>query len=129
MSQLSEVVMIDDDPEECELFKILAGQEWPAVAVTCIDQQPAAWSYLEQAEPLPRLLVVDVRMRGETTLELVRRIKQEERLKQIPVVILSGTEEHRETYLEAGVEAFQLKPDGLEEYFALIRGFRALYLL
>ena len=79
----------------------------------------------QQQQHLPRLpdcLISDIRMPGMDGLELVRRIRTEERLSIIPVVLLTakGQIQDRIAGYEAGADAYLSKPFSPEELLAIV---------
>lgn len=70
-----------------------------------------------QAETLPNLIMMDVRMPKMTGYEACREIKADERLKDIPVVFLSakGQDEEIQAGLEVGATEYILKPFAPED--------------
>ena len=79
----------------------------------------------QQHQPPPRLpdcLISDIRMPGMDGLELVRRIRTEERLSIIPVVLLTakGQIQDRIAGYEAGADAYLSKPFSPEELLAIV---------
>ena len=67
----------------------------------------------------PDLIMMDVRMPRLTGYEACRQIKQNEALKDIPVVFLSakGQEDEVQTGIEAGAVAYILKPFAPDELY------------
>ncbi len=65
----------------------------------------------------PDLIMMDVRMPKMTGYEACRRMKSEDKLKDIPVIFLSakGQDEEIQTGIEAGAIAYILKPFAPEE--------------
>jgi len=68
-------------------------------------------------EKLPDLVITDVRMPRMTGYEACRQIKQDERARHIPVVILSakGQDEEIEMGRESGADDYLLKPFAPDE--------------
>ncbi len=74
--------------------------------------------------PMPNLLLLDLKLRRVSGLELLRWIRQSPALRSLSVVVLSGTA--RETDLnrayELGIEAYIVKPVGLKEFSTTLTG-------
>jgi CheY-like chemotaxis protein len=64
---------------------------------------------------LPRLLVLDHKMRGLTGLEVLAAIKHHDALRHLPIVILSSSEipSDHATAIALGAEAYLIKPTNL----------------
>jgi len=64
------------------------------------------------AEPLPQVVLLDLKLPRISGLEVLRRIKADERTKPVPVVVLSGSEWGRDIdeSKRLGAETFIVKP-------------------
>lgn len=77
--------------------------------------------YLSSLEPdaeLPQAIVSDLRMPLCDGLELLRKVKQDLRWQQIPVILFSTSSTHADisTALQLGVQAFFTKPGTYQEF-------------
>lgn len=80
------VVVADDDADfrELVIFKLTqAGYEIDAV---CDGAQ--AWATISEAPP--RLAVLDVMMPGLSGLDVLRKVREDERTKTVPVILLTA---------------------------------------
>ena len=102
---MSTVLVVDDEPEVGRLLKILFELEDHQVVLisTYGEVMPAV------RQILPDVVIMDLRVQGRETLELVRQMRREEKVAHIPVVMTSGTDCHRRC-VEAGADLFVLKP-------------------
>jgi len=69
-------------------------------------------------EGIPKLILLDLRMPKVDGLEVLQRIKKDERTKKIPVVILTSSKEDKdivESY-ELGVNSYVSKPVEFDEF-------------
>ncbi|MCA8911546.1 MAG: response regulator [Planctomycetes bacterium] len=69
------------------------------------------------------LLLLDIRMPKVSGVEVLRRIKGDEQLKLLPVIILTTTDDPREvrTCHELGCNEYITKPVGYEQFVEVIR--------
>ena len=65
-----------------------------------------------QAHPLPKLIVMDIKMPGLTGFEVLEWIKHDALLRRIPVIIVSSSEspEDINRAYELGANAYMIKP-------------------
>ena len=63
-------------------------------------------------QPLPQLVLLDLHLPGMHGLEVLRRMKSDRRLKRIPVVVLSGSQNDRDIHqaMRLGANAYLIKP-------------------
>jgi DNA-binding response OmpR family regulator len=67
----------------------------------------------------PTLVLMDVHSEGGDTLDILRAIKADESLQTVPIVMTSGMDRSVEC-LDAGADAFLLKPFRPDELIALV---------
>lgn len=102
---MSTILVVDDDPEVGRLLTILLELEGHQVILV-----PAYQEVLPVLRrDLPDAVVMDLRIQGQETVELVRQMRREDELAHIPVVMTSGTDCQRRC-VEAGADLFVLKP-------------------
>lgn len=83
------------------------------------------------AEHLPQLILVDLNMPRMGGLELMRRLRGDERLRYIPTVVLTSSDEERdivESY-QLGANAYVRKPVAVEEFFEATRALGMFWLV
>ena len=73
--------------------------------------------------PLPQLILMDIMLPGEDGLSLLRRLKQDERTSEIPVIMLTakGTKYDKVLGLDVGADDYVTKPFGVMELIARIK--------
>ncbi|WP_128547793.1 response regulator [Larkinella soli] len=130
MEKNKEILLIDDDPEECELLLLILKSQWPDYELLCLETSQQVWDFLEKAKLLPALILMDVNLQGETSLELLGRMKADPRFKKVPVLVLTGSDNQRyvELFLQAGANAYLHKPAQLKEYKTLLMAIRTQWL-
>ena len=102
---MSKILVVDDDPEVGRLLRIIFELEGHQVTLVPVYQE--VMPVLRRG--LPDVVVMDLRIQGRETIELVRQMRQEKKLAHIPVVMTSGTD-CRERCVEAGADSFVPKP-------------------
>ena len=124
------IVLVDDEASiRSALGQFFREQQYhvttcPDGATTLTTLQSGQPQQPQQQPPprLPDCLISDIRMPGMDGLELVRRIRTEERLSIIPVVLLTakGQIQDRIAGYEAGADAYLSKPFSPEELLAIV---------
>jgi len=102
---MKRIVIVDDDPQMGHLLRLLFEMEGYEVFVA--RQYQDILPTIRQAQP--DVVLMDVRVQGRETLDLLREMRRDENLARIPVVMTSGMNCQREC-LEAGANRFILKP-------------------
>jgi len=113
------ILLVEDHP------KIRLNTTWQlreeGYAVQDADSPEAALEILAQQPELPDLLLLDVRFPGRTGIDLIRQLRDEERLP--PTIIISGEASMSETIeaVRLGVYDFIEKPYTRERLLQSVR--------
>lgn len=81
---------------------------------------------MTESAPNPSLLILDLHLPGQSGLDVLRWVREQPRLKQLPVVLLSSDvdpELCRRAY-ESGVNCFLVKPTKFNELVELVKGLK-----
>jgi len=86
------------------------------------DGQEALNILLTSGEPLPELLILDLRLPKIHGLKVFAELRRQERTKALPVLILTSSDdpEDRETCFKLGAIAYLIKPLELNELKRLL---------
>jgi two-component system, OmpR family, phosphate regulon response regulator PhoB len=112
------VLVVEDDPDISTMLEYtLANKDCQVIAVG--DCQSAL---RELAGPAPNLILLDWMLPDMSGIELLRRMRREPRLREIPVIMLTarGEEADRVRGLESGADDYVVKPFSLRELKARI---------
>jgi two-component system response regulator len=71
----------------------------------------------------PSVILLDIKMPRMNGLEVLTRLREDERLKLIPVVILSSSREESDLARswDLGVNAYVIKPVDVDQFFEAVR--------
>jgi two-component system phosphate regulon response regulator PhoB len=112
------VLVVEDDPDIGAMLEYtLTNAECQVIAVN--DCQSAL---RELAGPVPNLVLLDWMLPDMSGIELLRRLRREPRLREIPVIMLTarGEEADRVRGLESGADDYVVKPFSIRELKARI---------
>jgi two-component system response regulator len=112
------VLIVDDRPEDIELTEMALSMLDHDIGTERVFTGEQALDFLKAAEHLPAMILLDLKMPGMGGIETLRRIRADERLKNIPVVIVTCSilESDMQTSLEAGAAGFVHKAIRLHEF-------------
>lgn len=102
------VMIVEDEPNIVESLSFVFSREGWQVAAA-LDGDTAIERLL--SEP-PDVLVLDVMIPPHSGFEVLKRVRSEASLKNLPVLVLTakGQEQDRHTALRLGADAFVTKP-------------------
>lgn len=73
--------------------------------------------------PIPDIVLLDLKLPGIDGLDVLRQVKQAERLKRIPVIILTSSKEEGDRALsyDLGANSYLVKPVSFEGFMEVVR--------
>ena len=130
MTELRSILLAEDNPKDVELTLTALGEHNLANEVVVARDGEEALDYLlrrgrfaMRAEGNPAVVLLDLKMPRVDGLEVLRRIKSDEVLRNIPVVMLTSSREERdliESY-RLGVNAYVVKPVAFDQFVEAVR--------
>ena len=130
MDVLGRILLVEDDPKDVELT-LTALDEYNLAneVVVAIDGEQALdylyyrGKFMQRAPVNPAVLLLDLKLPKIDGLEILRQIKSDEKLKMIPVVVLTSSREEKDLVAsyKLGVNAYVVKPVGFHEFVNAIK--------
>ncbi|NQE06133.1 putative methanogenesis regulatory protein FilR2 [ANME-1 cluster archaeon GoMg1] len=96
------ILLVEDDPGDQKLIKVSLKNQKIANELYIVGSGEEAMEFLyhrgnySAETPLPDLILLDLKMPGMGGKEFLRRIKQDEKMKKIPVVILTSSDSEKD---------------------------------
>jgi CheY-like chemotaxis protein len=130
MTTLGRILIVEDDPNDVELtLTALADYNLANEVVVTRDGQQAL-DYLHcraefSTRPTgnPAVILLDLKMPKVSGLEVLQQVKSDERLKMIPVVVLTSSNEEKDMMrsYSLGVNAYVVKPVDFHEFVNAVK--------
>jgi CheY-like chemotaxis protein len=114
-----QLLLVDDSPDDVELARAVLADYWPADKIVVVRDGAEACDYLQRqgehaGRPAgnPALILLDIKMPRMDGLELLRTVKTDDRLKVIPVIMLTSSREDRDVHdsYRHGCNGYIVKP-------------------
>jgi len=112
VGQLEKMILIvDDSPTDIELTSMALEATGRAIRVRSAMDGQSALAMLKDELEVPTLVLLDLKMPGMDGIEVLRKIRAENRLKEIPVVVVtsSSLESDRAAAIAAGASGYLQK--------------------
>ncbi|MBX3216813.1 MAG: response regulator [Labilithrix sp.] len=130
-----EIVLVEDSDEDAELTLRALNRRNFANAVHRLADGAAALDFFfhpdASAKPPPRVVLLDLKLPKVSGLDVLRRLKSEERTRTMPVVILTSSKEDRdltEAY-RLGANSYIVKPVEFDKFVQAIETFGMYWML
>ena len=112
------ILIVDDRPDDALLTEMALKEALTVFRIESVTSGERALEHLRQMPELPSIILMDLKMPGIGGLETVRRIRADDRLKDIPVLILTGSTLESDVLAarEAGATGFVHKNIRLNQF-------------
>ncbi len=117
-----EVLLVEDNASDIELTLRALQKRNLANRVVVARDGVEALELLGRPAPLPKVVLLDLKLPKLNGLEVLRRLKSNERTKRIPVVVLTSSHEEpdvEESY-RLGVNSYIVKPVDFESFASAV---------
>lgn len=130
MTTLARILLVEDDPNDVELTLTALSDHKLAneVVVTRDGQQALDYLYRRgefatRSTDNPAVILLDLKLPKVDGLEVLTQIKSDERLKMIPVVVLTSSHEEKDVMrsYSLGVNAYVVKPVDFHEFVNAVK--------
>lgn len=128
-----EILLVEDNPDDAGLTIRALKKHNLANNLLHLHDGEEALNFLfsEKLNGIPKVILLDLKMPKVDGIEVLRRIKSDERKKVIPVVVLTSSKEERdivESY-KLGVNAYIVKPVDFDKFVKAISEIGFFWLL
>ena len=91
--------------------------------VDCLDYLYARGAWAEREAGDPAVVLLDIKMPRMSGLEVLKTMRTDERMRRIPVVILSSSREESDLARswDLGANAYVIKPVDVDQFFEAVR--------
>ena len=113
------ILVVEDEPGIQELLKFNLGHHGHDVTVAVDAEEAAA----RMRDSVPDLILLDWMLPGASGIELARRVRADQRLKDVPIIMLTARGDERDKILglETGTDDYITKPFSPRELMARIK--------
>jgi CheY-like chemotaxis protein len=131
MTRSGIILLVEDNPDDAELTRRALKQSKVLNEVVLAGDGEEALDYLfgagEHADrdtgSMPDVVLLDLKLPKVDGLEVLRRIREDERTKRLPVAILTSSSEEndRANGYELGCNSYIRKPVAFEDFFTAVQ--------
>ena len=130
MSKLRTILLAEDSPADAEMAidalrdahlanPIVHGED----GVEALDYLLRRGRFADRVDEDPAVLLLDIKMPRMDGLEVLQKLRADENLRRLPVVILSSSREESDLARswDLGVNAYVVKPVDVDQFFDAVK--------
>jgi len=130
MHKLKCILLVEDDPNDKEFILMTLESNQIASDVVHVENGEEALDYLKRQGPFagrkgeyPSLVILDLKLPKVSGLEVLKEIRSDEKLKFIPVVIVTSSREERDIIegYKLGANGYVVKPLDYHKFVEAVR--------
>lgn len=128
--KLRQILLVEDSPHDAELTleamaenNLANNVEWVKDGQQALDYLRRQGKFADRSDSNPALILLDLKLPKVDGLEVLRTIKADDKLKRIPVVILSSSREQSDLMrsYDLGVNAYVVKPVEFHDFMKAVK--------
>jgi two-component system, response regulator len=124
MSSLQEIdiLLVEDNPNDAELTQRALKKSDLGARLAIARDGAEALEYLLSNRPRPKVVFLDLKLPKIDGIEVLRRVRSEERTRSLPIVVLTSSQEERdinECY-KLGVNSYVVKPVEFDKFYKAV---------
>jgi two-component system, response regulator len=133
------ILLVEDNPDDIELTLRALRQHQVANEIVVMHDGAEAWDYLAGTGPFadrgpalpPQVILLDLKMPRMGGLQLLERLRADERTRYLPVVVLTSSDEESDMVrsYHLGANSYVRKPVNYVEFSEAVRHLGLYWLL
>lgn len=128
-----DIVIVEDDPSDAELITRVFRKHNMANRIVLLKDGAEALDFFfgSRANDDPKVILLDLKLPKINGIEVLQRLKSDERTKNIPVVVLTSSAEDQDIKdaYKYGVNSYVTKPIKFDEFANAVAEMRLYWLL
>lgn len=127
--QQLDIVLVEDTATDAEMtIRVLRKRGlannliWLKDGGEALDFLFRTGSYADRADVMPKLILLDVKMPKVDGIEVLRRVRADEKLRTTPVVMLTSSAEERDIFesYRLGANSYIVKPVDIDDFDKIV---------
>jgi|SRR3954469_24252066 len=129
--QQIDIFLVEDNPNDAELTQRALRKTDIGVHLNLARDGAEALEFLLSGRNKPKVIFLDLKLPKIDGIEVLRRIRADDRTRSIPVVVLTSSQEERditECY-KLGVNSYVVKPVEFEKFYKAVGDLATYWLI
>ena len=126
------ILLVEDNPDDRDLTIMALKASKIANEIDIARDGEEALRYFEdQSRPLPALVLLDLKLPRIMGLDVLKRLRADERTKLVPVVVLTSSQRESDRYQSyvEGVNAYVVKPVEFDKFSEAVKALGLFWLV
>ena len=126
------ILLVEDNPDDRDLtIMALKGSNIANEIDIARDGEEALGYFEDRSRPLPVLVLLDLKLPRIMGLDVLKRLRADERTKLVPIVVLTGSSEESDRYQSyvEGVNAYVVKPVEFDAFSEAVKALGLFWLV
>src|SRR5438034_679750 len=117
-----DILLVEDNPSDAELTQRALRKSELGARVAVARDGAEALEYLFSNRPKPKVIFLDLKLPKIDGIEVLRRVRADDRLRSVPVVVLTSSQEERDISqcYKLGVNSYIVKPVEFDEFYKAV---------
>ena|SRR5215470_13463814 len=117
-----EILLVEDNPNDAELTQRALKKTNLDVRLAIARDGAEALEYLLSNRPKPKVIFLDLKLPKIDGIEVLRRVRADDRLRSVPVVVLTSSQEERDISqcYKLGVNSYIVKPVEFDKFYRAV---------
>jgi CheY-like chemotaxis protein len=126
------ILLVEDNPDDRDLtIMALRGSNVANEIDIAGDGEEALQYFEDRSQPLPVLVLLDLKLPRIMGLDVLERVRADERTKLVPIVVLTSSQRESDRYQSyvGGVNAYIVKPVEFEAFSEAVKALGLFWLV
>jgi CheY-like chemotaxis protein len=126
-----DILLVEDNPNDAELTQRALRKSGLEARLGIARDGAEAIEFLLNDRPKPRVIFLDLKLPKIDGIEVLRRVRNDDRTRCVPVIVLTSSQEERditECY-KLGVNSYVVKPVEFDKFYKAVGDLATYWLL
>jgi CheY-like chemotaxis protein len=117
-----DILLVEDNPNDAELTQRALKKSNVAARLAIARDGAEALEFLLSDRPPPKVIFLDLKLPKIDGIEVLRRIRVDDRTRSIPVVVLTSSQEERDitACYKSGANSYVVKPVEFDTFYKAV---------
>jgi len=130
MKKIKRILLVENDPKDAELtltaleeYQLSNGVDVVRDGEEALDYLYCSGNFQTRNDDIPAVVILDLKLPKVSGLDVLRQIRADEKLKLVPVVILTSSREEQDLIAsyQLGVNAYVVKPVDFHQFIEAVK--------